>query len=133
MSSSCAHARYVAANWACRNYRPHHMNEVQTNVGLGTKYLKLVLDQVGHPILASTPTTPARGARGAGATRGRSRRGLRRTIPFSETRDYLKNVMANSVFTRRCWTTSCRDQGRLGPFRAARDRPAVEDELPKAR
>src|SRR6266705_3363103 len=92
-------ARYVAAKLGLRNYRPHHVSEVQTNVGLGTGYLKLVLNQVGHPILAST----AYNAGPARARRWRDSRPLEgaiyvETIPISETRDYVKNVMANSVF-----------------------------------
>src|ERR1700694_3180278 len=92
-------ARYVAAKLGLRNYRPHHVTQVQTNVGLGTGYLKLVLDQVGHPLLASA-------AYNAGPSRARRWRDTRplggagyvETIPFSETRDYVKNVMSNSVF-----------------------------------
>ena len=75
------------------------MTEVQTNVNLGTGYMKIVLDQLGHPVLAST-------AYNAGPSRARRWRDAKplegaiyiENIPFSETRDYVRKVMANSVF-----------------------------------
>jgi len=91
-------ARFVAGKMRMHDYRRKVM-EVQTNVTLGTGYLKLVLEQLGHPVLAST-------AYNAGPTRARRWRGDRplegaiyaETIPFPETRDYVKKVVANSVF-----------------------------------
>ncbi len=92
-------ARYVAAKYRMRGYRPQRVTDVQTNVTLGTGYLKIVLDQLGHPVLAST-------AYNAGPSRARRWRDARplegaiyaETIPFAETRDYVKKVTANSVF-----------------------------------
>src|SRR5213594_3520125 len=126
-------ARYVAAKLGLRNYRPHHVGEVQTNVGLGTGYLKLVLNQVGHPILAST----AYNAGPARARRWRDSRPLEgaiyvETIPISETRDYVKNVMANSVFYAAVLENKLTPiKARLGtvPPRTGAE-PTAEDELP---
>ena len=92
-------ARFVAGKMRMRDYRQKKVMDVQTNVTLGTGYLKLVLEQLGHPVLAST-------AYNAGPTRARRWRAERplegaiyaETIPFSETRDYVKKVTANSVF-----------------------------------
>ena len=93
-------AKYVASKIGLRNYRQKDVTEVQTNIGLGTGYLKMVLDQLGHPVLASA-------AYNAGPSRARRWRDVNRplegaiyaeTIPFSETRDYVKKVMANSVY-----------------------------------
>lgn len=92
-------ARYVARKIGLRNYRHKNVTEVETNIGLGTGYLKMVLDQLGHPVLASA-------AYNAGPSRARRWRDARplegaiyaETIPFGETRDYVKKVMANSVF-----------------------------------
>ena len=66
---------------------------------MGTGYMKIVLDQLGHPVLASA-------AYNAGPNRARRWRDARplegaiyaETIPFAETREYVKKVMANSVF-----------------------------------
>ncbi|HWD23330.1 MAG TPA: transglycosylase SLT domain-containing protein [Burkholderiales bacterium] len=92
-------ARYVASKIGLRNYRPKDVTHVQTNVGLGTSYLKMVLDQLGHPVLASA----AYNAGPARARRWRDAKPLEgaiyaETIPFGETRDYVKKVMANAVF-----------------------------------
>src|SRR5438105_4117628 len=126
-------ARYVAAKLGLRNYRTHHMSELQTNVGLGTGYLRLVLDQVGHPILASTAYNAGPGR----ARRWCDSRPLEgavyvETIPFSETRDYVKNVMANSVFYAALLENKLTPiKARLGivPPRTGAE-PSVEDELP---
>jgi soluble lytic murein transglycosylase len=92
-------ARYVAAKMGLRNYRPKSVTEIETNVTLGTGYLKLVMEQLGHPVLASA----AYNAGPARARRWRDARALEgavyvESIPFPETRDYVKKVMANSVF-----------------------------------
>ena len=92
-------AKYVARKIGLRNYEPRRVTDVQTNVTLGSGYLKLVLDQLGHPVLASA-------AYNAGPGRARKWRAPQplegaiyaETIPFTETRDYVKKVMANSVF-----------------------------------
>ncbi len=92
-------AKYVAAKIGLRNYRQKDVIQVQTNLRLGTGYLKMVLDQLGHPVLASA-------AYNAGPSRARRWRDAKplegaiyaETIPFGETRDYVKKVMANSVF-----------------------------------
>jgi soluble lytic murein transglycosylase len=89
-------ARYVAKRMGLRNYRPKNVAEIETNVTLGTGYMKLVMDQLGHPVLASA-------AYNAGPSRARRWRDTRalegavyvESIPFAETRDY---VMANSVY-----------------------------------
>jgi soluble lytic murein transglycosylase len=92
-------ARFVAAKIGLRKFRHHDVTKVETNVHLGSKYMKLVLDQLGHPVLAST-------AYNAGPSRARRWRDAKplegaiyiETIPFSETRDYVRKVMANAVF-----------------------------------
>jgi soluble lytic murein transglycosylase len=92
-------ARYVAGKMGMRNYRPKTVTEVETNVTLGTRYLKLVMDQLGHPVLAST-------AYNAGPSRARRWRDDKplegaiyvETIPFPETRDYVRKVMANAAY-----------------------------------
>jgi len=92
-------ARYVASRIGMRNYRPKSVTEIETNVTLGTAYLKLVMEQLGHPVLASA-------AYNAGPSRARRWRDEKplegavyiESIPFSETRDYVKKVMANAIY-----------------------------------
>ena len=92
-------ARIVAARIGLRNYRQKGVIDVPTNVALGTGYLRMVTDQLGHPVLASA----AYNAGPARARRWRDAKPLEgaiyaETIPFPETRDYVKKVMANAVF-----------------------------------
>jgi soluble lytic murein transglycosylase len=92
-------ARYVASKIGMRNYRPKSVTEIETNVTLGTGYLKLVMEQLGHPVLASA-------AYNAGPSRARRWRDEKplegaiyvESIPFPETRDYVKKVMTNAVY-----------------------------------
>jgi soluble lytic murein transglycosylase len=92
-------ARFVAQKIGLRNFKPKSVIDVATNVNLGTGYMRLVLDQLGHPVLASAAYNAGPGR----ARRWRDARPLEgaiyaETIPFAETRDYVKKVMANSVF-----------------------------------
>jgi soluble lytic murein transglycosylase len=93
-------ARYVARRIGLRDYHAKSVTEVQTNVTLGTGYLKMVLDQLGHPVLASAAYNagPARARRWRDPSRALEGAVYVETIPFPETRDYVKKVMANAVF-----------------------------------
>jgi soluble lytic murein transglycosylase len=91
-------ARHVAAKIGMRNYRPKAVNDLETNVTLGTGYLRMVMEQLGHPVLASA----AYNAGPARARRWRDDKPLEgaiyvESIPFPETRDYVKKVMSNAV------------------------------------
>jgi soluble lytic murein transglycosylase len=94
-------ARYVARRVGMSDYHPGRIVELETNLRLGTNYLKLVYDDLdGQPVLASA-------AYNAGPNRARAWRAslpravegaiFAETIPFNETRDYVKKVMANAV------------------------------------
>jgi soluble lytic murein transglycosylase len=94
-----ATARWVAKQNGMKEFSADRAIEVPINLSLGSFYLRHVLDDVGHPVLATA-------AYNAGP--GRARRWKAPTplegaiyaesIPFSETRDYVKKVMANSWF-----------------------------------
>ncbi len=92
-------AKFIAQKIGLRKFQSKSVTDVATNVNLGTGYMKLVLDQLGHPVLASAAYNAGPGR----ARRWRDARPLEgaiyaETIPFAETRDYVKKVMANSVF-----------------------------------
>jgi soluble lytic murein transglycosylase len=93
-------ARFVASRIGMRNYRAKNVAEVQTNLNLGTGYLRMVLDQLGHPVLASAAYNagPGRAKRWRDPERSLEGAIYAETIPFGETRRYVKKVMANSVF-----------------------------------
>ena len=97
-----ATARYVAKRLNMPNFTPARVNELDVNLQLGTGYLKMVLDDLdGSPMLATA-------AYNAGPGRPRAWRAslvrpvegavFAETIPFNETRDYVKKVMSNSVY-----------------------------------
>jgi soluble lytic murein transglycosylase len=93
-------ARFIASRMGMRNYRAKSVTEVQTNVNLGTGYMKMVLEQLGHPVLASAAYNagPGRAKRWRDPENSLEGAIYAETIPFGETRRYVKKVMANSVF-----------------------------------
>ncbi len=95
-----ATAKWVAKKIGLRNYSHSQVNDTDTNVLLGTTYMRLVMENLdNHPVLASA-------AYNAGPSRAKKWRADRplegaiyaETIPFSETRDYVKKVMSNAVY-----------------------------------
>jgi soluble lytic murein transglycosylase len=91
--------RLVARQIGLKHYTPGMLNDPQTNVLLGTGYMRMILDNLDqHPVLASTGYN-------AGPTRAQRWRGERpiegaiyvATIPIDETRDYVQKVMVNKV------------------------------------
>ena len=95
-----ATAKWVAKKIKLNNFHPTRVSEMDTNVTLGTNYMKMVLKSLdNHPVLASA-------AYNAGPGRARKWRAdqplegaiYAETIPFAETRDYVKKVMSNAVY-----------------------------------
>jgi len=93
-------AKWVAQRMRMKNFSLARLSDPEFNAALGTYYLKHVLNQFdGSPVLAAA-------AYNAGPTRARLWRGtapvegaiFAETIPFGETRDYVKKVMANTVY-----------------------------------
>ncbi|TMH87768.1 MAG: lytic transglycosylase domain-containing protein, partial [Betaproteobacteria bacterium] len=93
-------AKWVAQRMRMKNFSWARLHEPDLNAALGTYYLKHVLNQFdGSPVLAAA-------AYNAGPTRARLWRGTApvegaifvETIPFGETRDYVKKVMTNTVY-----------------------------------
>ncbi|HYR05870.1 MAG TPA: transglycosylase SLT domain-containing protein [Gallionella sp.] len=98
-----ATARWIAKKLGLKNYRQSLIHQIDTNLKLGTYYLKTVLSWFDDsPVLASA-------AYNAGPGRARQWRGdqslegaiYAETIPFDETRDYVKKVMSNTMYYAR--------------------------------
>ena len=97
-----ATARWTAKKIGINDFQAHHINDRDTNIAIGTGYLKLVLDDfAGSMALAAA-------AYNAGPSRPRSWRGQpgdpvmdaaiwAENIPFAETRDYVKKVLSNTT------------------------------------
>ena len=91
-------ARWVARKIGLVTFDPSDVAKVETNITLGTGYLKMVLDDLGHEVLASA----AYNAGPRRAQRWLDEKPLEgaiyvETIPYGETRRYVKKVMANAV------------------------------------
>jgi len=97
-----ATAKYVANRVGMKDFQPHRVNEFDVNTKLGTHYLQIVLtDLGGSQVLASAGYNAGPGR----PTRWRSTLShpvegaiFAETIPFNETRDYVKSVLSNATY-----------------------------------
>lgn len=94
-------ASWVAKKIGLKDYHPGRTSDTDVNVTLGTSYLKMVLDELdSHPVLASAAYNagPGRARKWRDAARPLEGAIYAETIPFNETRDYVKKVMSNAVY-----------------------------------
>ena len=127
-----ATARWVAKKVGLADFQPGRVTDVQTNVTLGARYLKMVLDELGHPVMASA-------AYNAGPGRARRWRDVKplegaiyaESIPFNETRDYVKRVMANTMYYAMLLDGKSPSlKTRMGTIAAKASGEKVNEELP---
>jgi soluble lytic murein transglycosylase len=93
-------ARWVARKLGLKDWRWSEVTQLETNVSLGTWYLRHVFDALdGHAVLASAAYNAgpgrARAWRPGGSMEGAI---YAETIPFNETRDYVQKVMSNASY-----------------------------------
>ena len=94
-----ATAKWTAKKIGLNSFTPNQINDHEVNVTIGTGYLKLVLNDFE----GSMPMAAA--AYNAGPSRPRNWRNgpvmeaaiWAENIPFQETRDYVKKVLANTT------------------------------------
>ena len=95
-------AKYVAKKLNIDNYRHNTLNDLDTNVMLGTNYLNMVVSNLdGSQTLASAGYNAGPGrAKAWRASLPNMVEGaiFAETIPFTETRDYVKNVLSNATY-----------------------------------
>jgi len=95
-----ATARWIAKQLGIKRFRVDEMRDPARNIQFGAYYLKHVQSTLdGSPVLA----TAAYNAGPGRAQRWRDTRPMEaaiyiESIPFSETRDYVKKVMSNAMF-----------------------------------
>jgi len=128
-----ATARWTARKIGLANFTADQINDRETNIAIGTGYLKLVLDDFE----GSMPLAAA--AYNAGPGRPRSWRAPGGTgpvlegaawaenVPFNETRDYVKKVVSNTtmyaaILTGQPQSLKAR-MGTVGPRDASRPEP----------
>jgi soluble lytic murein transglycosylase len=129
----------ATARWTAKkiglNYKPEMITEPDTNLRLGAAYLKLLLDDFN----GSAPMAAAAYNAGPGRPR-RWREGpvlqsaaWAESIPFNETRDYVKKVLANTVvYNAVLGQTLVPLRQRLGPSIGPREAsaPVPDGDLP---
>jgi len=128
-----ATGKWVAKKIKLPDFHVARMGEMDMNVTLGTHYLKMVLEGLdNHPVLASA-------AYNAGPGRAKRWRGERplegaiyaETIPFSETRDYVKKVMNNALYYSALFDQKPQSlKARLGTIRPKGNGDSLAEELP---
>ena len=128
-----ATAKWVAKKIGLKDYNHANVNNTETNVLLGTTYMRLVMESLdNHPVLASAAYNAGPGR----ARRWRADRPLEgaiyaETIPFSETRDYVKKVMSNSVYYSALFDGKPQTiKSRLGTIAPRTGAEAKREELP---
>ena len=95
-------ARYVARRIGMSDFHPSRVNDFDVNTVLGTNYLNMVLQDLnGSQVLASAGYNA--GPRRPHLWRSRLSHPVEgaifaETIPFTETRLYVKNVMSNATY-----------------------------------
>ncbi|MDB5860391.1 MAG: peptidoglycan lytic transglycosylase, Glycoside Hydrolase Family 23-like protein [Ramlibacter sp.] len=127
-----ATARWTARKLGMTNFTIDQLHERDTNIAIGTGYLKLVLDDFG----GSMPMAAA--AYNAGPGRPRAWRNgpvmegaaWAETVPFQETRDYVKKVVSNAtvyaaILTRQPQSLKAR-LGTVGPREATQPGPNTD-------
>ena len=129
-----ATAKWTAKKIGMSDFQPHQITDRDTNIAIGTGYLKLLLDSFG----GSMPMAAA--AYNAGPGRPRSWRNgpvleaaiWAENVPFNETRDYVKKVLSNTtnyaaLITGQSQSLKAR-LGNVGPLDIAT--PDTSTELP---
>lgn len=112
-----ATAKWIAKKVGLQAYNSSMIHELDTNITLGTAYMKNMLDQFNGQ---ETMTTAGYNA---GPSRAKKWMGevplegaiYAETIPFDETRDYVKKVMSNAhLYSQRLGLKSMPLKTRLG-------------------
>ncbi|HEX7386354.1 MAG TPA: transglycosylase SLT domain-containing protein [Castellaniella sp.] len=123
-----ATARWVARKIGMQGFQPTDVNDFDTNTILGTNYLSMVLQGVGGSELLATAgynAGPARPKRWRAALLAPVEGAVfAETIPFTETRLYVKNVLSNTVYYAALFTGQPQSlKARLGTISPTADTP----------
>jgi soluble lytic murein transglycosylase len=99
-----ATARWTAKKIGMKNFSLDQINQRDTNIAIGTAYLKLVLESMDNSMAmaaAAYNAGPSRPRRWRAPDQGKGpvleAAIWAENIPFNETRDYVKKVLANTT------------------------------------
>jgi soluble lytic murein transglycosylase len=134
-----ATAKWTAKKIGLKNFSVDQLNQRDTNIAIGTAYLKLVLESMDNSMAlaaAAYNAGPSRPRRWRAPDQGRGpvleAAIWAENIPFNETRDYVKKVLANTtsyaaVISGQPQSLKAR-LGKVGPRDAAA--PAEDKDIP---
>jgi len=93
-------ARWVARKLGLKNFSPAKVTSIDLNATMGTYYLRRVLDDLdGQPVLAAAAYNAGPGRARAWLDANPMEGAIYvESIPFGETRDYVKKVMTNALY-----------------------------------
>lgn len=92
-------AKWVAGKMGKKNFNPADVNDLDTNISFGTFYLRYIWERLDDNQILATAGYNAGPGRARAWQSGQELNGVIyiETIPFNETRDYVKKVMANAI------------------------------------
>jgi soluble lytic murein transglycosylase len=96
-----ATGKWIAQQMSLRDYRPSQLTDINVSTSFGAFYLKNALNtQSNSEVLASAAYNAGSGRAAAWRDERRALEGAiyAESIPFNETRDYVKKVLANAVW-----------------------------------
>ncbi len=95
-----ATAKWIAKQLGLNGYHDGKIGQLDTNIQMGTYYMRHVLDQMGGQPLMATAAYNAGPSRAKRWADSQPLEGAiyAETIPFSETRNYVQKVMGNAYF-----------------------------------
>jgi soluble lytic murein transglycosylase len=94
-----ATAKWTARKIGLNDFRPEHLARHDTNIAIGTGYLKLVLDSFSGSMPLAAAAYNAGPSRARKWSQGRNLDAAiwAENVPFNETRDYVKKVLSNTT------------------------------------
>ncbi len=129
-----ATARETAKHIGLSSYSPSQINDREINILLGTAYLKRALDDFGGSMALAAAAYNAGPGRPRNWRNGPVLEGAiwAENVPFNETRDYVKKVLANATLYSALLTgqpQSLRERlGTVGPREASA--PPIDNKMP---
>jgi len=94
-----ATAKWTAKKMGLQNFNPSQLSDRETNIAIGTAYLKYALDDFQGLMPLAAAAYNAGPSRAKSWRQGASLEGAiwAENVPFNETRDYVKKVLANTT------------------------------------